>query len=346
MKHSTYAIVAAAAALIISGCNSKSNEIVFDYEALNAQAAQEYLQPVHPGVPGETPFWNIFSTKYIYAPVFSFEAVDGATNYCLSIPSGEESVFVCNNTPVISLSPIWAELPVGWLEATMQATGADGKAVGDAVSLKFEKDNPFCGPYPPAPRGYREAAIMGAEYLHKSAMGQSWLPGPDPSLEYRLNCYACKIWSGTIQTELFLASHKPEYKDEAMQIARNAAECLMKNAQPADAPLAFFPPTYYYTNEEEGIQGVLNRNVGNTMFLEAVYAATALMDMYDATGEQRYLDFAANIANTYKKLQAQDGSWPVKVKYETGEPLNGARCLPSIILRMTQRLNLDRKSVV
>ena len=339
MKRSFSAIIVATVALVIAGCGSKSEGIVFDYEALNAQAAQEYLQPVHPGVPGVTPFWNKFSTKYIYAPVFSFEAVEGATNYCMSFDGS--SVFVCNNAPVISLSPIWAELPVGWLEATMSATDSEGKAVGEPLKLKFEKDNPFCGPYSPAPRGYREAAIMGAEYLHKSAMGQSWLPGPDPSLEYRLNCYACKIWSGTIQCELFLASQKPEYKDEAMQIARNAAECLMKNAQPGGAPLAYFPPTYYYTNEEEGIQGVLNRNVGNTMFLEAVYAATAMMDMYDATGEQRYLDFAINIAKTYQRLQAEDGSWPVKVKYETGEPLNEARCLPSIILRMTQRLNLS-----
>lgn len=344
MKISSTLFLTAAAVccMMTAGCDGNKSQIPeFDYDALNEQALEEYLQPVHPGIRGEIPFWNKFATKYIYAPVFDFDDVENAKGYTFTAEAGGKFFVFDSDDPRTPLTEIWNDIPVGPVKLIVQAYDGQGGSLGEPQSRSFEKDNPFCGPYDPAPRGYREAAVMAAEYLHKSAIGQSWLPGPDPAMEYRLNCYACKIWSGTIQTELFLASQKPEYKDEALTIARTAAECLMKNAQPADAPLAYFPPTYYYTNGEEGIRRVLDSNVGNTMFLEAVYASTALMDMYDATGEQRYLDFAAAIAETYKKLQAEDGSWPVKVKYLTGEPINDVRCLPSLILRMAQRLKMQ-----
>ena len=306
---------AIAAAVLLAACNQPYQNPLesLDYDALNAQALEEYLSPVHPGVPGEVPFWNKFATKYIYAPVFEFEQVDGAANYCLSIPSGGESLFVCNNAPVIALSPIWNELPVGWIEATMQATGADGMAVGSPVALKFEKDNPFHGPYEPAPIGYRESAIKAAKALHDSPLGQSWTGGNKPDTTYFYNCYACKIWSGIAQTECFLAREVPEYHDAALAIARNACDGLIAIAQPEGAPLAFFPPTYYYGENNEISTSVLRFNVGKTMFLEATYAANALLDLYDLTKEEKYLDHALGIAKTYQRLQAEDGSWPVKL---------------------------------
>ena len=332
--------IAATLLCILSACASKPKDLLsqLDYEKLNAQALEEYLQPVHPGVPGEVPFWNKYSTKYIYAPVFGFDALEGAVNYCLSISAGEDAVFVCNSEPVISLSPIWNELPVGWLDATMQASDADGKPVGEPVKLRFEKDNPFCGPYDPAPRGYRETAIKAAEFLHNSRLAQSWANGGEPDMIYQYNCYACKIWSAIVQSECFLAKEKPEYKDDALRIAHTVADALISHSQPESAPLAYFPPTYYYAQEGDGIVRVLDFNKGNTMFLEAVYAARAYLDLYDTVGEEKYFEAARHIADTYKKLQAKDGSWPVKVNYTTGEPVVEARCMPGNILGLAGRL--------
>lgn len=331
--------VAAVCCMMAAGCNVGKDKLAdLDYAALNAQALEEYLQPVHPGVRGEVPFWNKYATKYIYAPVFDFDDVENAVGYTYTAEAGGQYLIFGNESPRAALSDIWAEIPVGPVTLTVQAHDGQGESLGAPQSCTFEKDNPFCGPYDPAPIGYRESAIRAAEFLHKSAIAQSWIPGPDPSMEYRLNCYACKIWSGTIQTECFLAKMKPEYRDEALDIARRAADFLIANAQPADAPLACFPPTYYNSPKGGGIEKVLELNRGNTMFLEAVYAATAMMDIYDATGDQKYLDLACNIAETYKKTQAEDGSWPVKVKYATGEPINEVRCLPALILQLAQRL--------
>ncbi len=333
-----YLLSAVALCLIAAGCTGKKAVPELNYEALNAQALQEYLQPIRAGVRGQTPFWNGYATKYIYAPVFDFDDVEGAAKYQYTILArGQKFVFKDEN-PRAALSPVWNQLPVGPVELRLTAMDAAGKILGQDQTRTFEKDNPFCGPYDPAPRGYREAAISAAKALHDSPIGQSWAKPGKPDTTYFYNCYACKIWSGIAQTECFLAREVPEYRDAALQIARNACDGLMAFSQPEDAPLAFFPPTYYYGDNWEAKSSVLRFNKGKTMFLEATYAANALLDVYDLTKEQKYFDHAVGIAKTYQRLQAEDGSWPVKVIWETAEPVNNARCLPADILMLANRL--------
>ena len=96
---------------------------------------------------------------------------------------------------------------------------------------------------------YAGAALLTADYIHRSPIGQLWLGSGEPDLGYRFNSYACKIWSATIQCECFLAAHNKELKDEAMTIARNAAAALMKYSRPEGEPLAFFP-LFFISSEE------------------------------------------------------------------------------------------------
>lgn len=339
---------AALACLMCAGCSGNSRRPVpeLNYEELNAQALQEYLQPVHPGVRGKTPFWNGYSFKFIYAPAFDFDDVPGAISYIYSVTAGDKFLQFSAPTPRESLSQVWNNIPVGPVMLSVRGVDDTCGPVGPAQTRSFAKDNPFCGPYDPAPRDYLEAAIQDALYVHNSPIAQGWLKDTIPDMEYNLNCYPSKIWSGTIQTELFLASQRPEYREEAMQIARNAADALLATAQPADGPLPYLTPTYYCP---EGvtliwyIQRVIDLNRDNTMFVDAVMTAKAMLDIYDATGDKKYFDLALNIANTYKNLQAEDGSWPVKVNWNTGEPLTSARSMPTSILQLAQRLQDDYK---
>ena len=55
-------------------------------QRLAEMAAEEYLTPVHPGS-SERPFWNGFAKKFIYAPAFDFQAVEGATEYLYKVTS-------------------------------------------------------------------------------------------------------------------------------------------------------------------------------------------------------------------------------------------------------------------
>ena len=339
MKQSFSTAAVLCCIMLLAACaGNKPKGPELDYEALNAQALEEYLQPIHPGVRGEVPFWNAFATKYIYAPAFDLDDVEGAAGYTYTAEAGGQFFIFGNESPRAAISDIWTEIPVGPVELTVQAYDGEGESLGEPQKCSFEKDNPFCGPYDPAPIGYREAAIKTAKALHDSPVGQSWANPGKPDTTYFYNCYPCKIWSGIAQTECFLAREVPEYHDAALQIARNACDGLIAFAQPDGAPLAFFPPTYYYGDNWEEKSRVLRFNKGKTMFLEATYAANALLDFYDLTKEQKYFNHAVGIAKTYQKLQAEDGSWPVKVMLETAEPVNEARCLPADILMLANRL--------
>jgi len=346
MKKTLFALLAMACCLGTS-CSSNPRQIPeFDYEALNAQALAEYQQPVHPGVRGQVPFWNGYSFKFIYAPAFDFDDVPGAISYIYSVTAGGKFMQFSAPTPRAALTQVWNNIPAGPVILSVRGVDDTCGPVGPAQTRTFTKDCPFAGPYAAADVDYLEAAVKDALYVHNSPIAQGWLKDAIPDMEYNLNCYPSKIWSGTIQTELFLASQKPEYKDEAMTIARKAADALLATAQPADGPLPYFTPTYYCPEGDTliwYIQRVIDLNRDNTMFVDAVMTAQAMLDIYDATGEKKYFDLARNIANTYKDLQAEDGSWPVKVNWHTGEPLNEARCMPTSILQLAQRLQDNYK---
>ncbi len=336
------AIKGAIICALVASCTGRRAVPEFDYEALNAQAAAEYLQPVHPGIRGEVPFWNAYSFKFIYAPAFDFNDVEGAADYLYTVTAGEKAFSFNAASPRQALSPVWNEIPVGDATLCVQALDKDGNPVGEPQSRSFERDNAFHGPYDPAPKDYREAALKAAEFIHRSAVVQGWKKDTLPDLRYMLNCYPNKIWGGTIRIECFLAGQKPEYREEALSVARTAADQLIAQSQGTDGPLPYFPPTYY---GREGdtliwyIQRVIDRNRDYTMFADAVMAADALLDLYDVTGEEKYFDHALHIAETYRNLQAEDGSWPVKVNKNTGEPITDARCMPTSILQLAQRLH-------
>ncbi|MBO4558072.1 MAG: hypothetical protein J5693_05650 [Bacteroidales bacterium] len=337
--------IAAAATVLaffsfLMGCSTPTPP-EFDYDALNQQAAAEYLQPVHPGVKGEVPFWNGYSFKFIYAPAFDFEDVEGAAQYVYSATSGDTSLMFAAESPREALTPVWNSLPIGPVTLTVQAVDGDGQSLGSPQVREFERDNPFTGPYDPAPRGYREAALKAAEFIHKSIIARNWIKDTVPSLEYQLNCYPNKIWGGAIQLECFVARELPQYREEALTAARNAADALIRYAQGPDGPLPYFPPTYFGREGDSlvwYIKRVIDRNKDLTMFADAVMAADGLLDLYDTTKDKKYLDHACRIAETYRDKQAADGSWPVKVSWSTGESITSARCMPTTILTLAQRL--------
>lgn len=326
--------------IVFSSCSRKKVDLSsLDYGALKEQALQEILQPVHPGVKGEVPFWNKFAFRYIYAPVFDLDEVEGAGSYVFTATAGDVTKSFTADTPTAALSPIWNDIPYGPVRLEVQAVDKEKQPVGEPAVREFTKCQPFAGPYEEPKTGYMEAALKAAEWIH-TYIGSLWLEGTDPDLSYLYNAYPCKIWSGIIQNECFLAKNKPESRDSALKIAHNVADALIENSLPEEEPLAYFPPTYYTKKiDEEGLlAGTVHDNSRYTMFVEAVSAADALLDLYDNTGERKYFDHACHIAETYRSRQAEDGSWPMKVDYYTGEPFIDAPCMSADILILASRL--------
>lgn len=325
--------------ILCSCCNSNSSKGNTDFTRINEQAAVEYLQPIRPGYEGRNPFWNKFAQKFIFAPAFDFQKIDGATQYRFTVkPAAEDATqswSFTSDTPTAPLSPIWNEITVGKVQLKVEALDNTGKVIGMAGEREFRRDYPFTGPYPSARRDYRQAAIMGLLFVHNMPEIQHWATATEPDMNYSHNTYPCKIIGATIRMEVLLAKLLPHYKEEATTIAKNAAQFLIDQSQPEGAPLAFFPPTYY----KNLAASKYDWNQGKTMMMEAISAALGFLDLYDLTGEKKYYDHALGIAETYLKHQYADGSLPTKVDYKTGEPVNNARAMLTTYMNFLLRLH-------
>ena len=302
---------------------------------LAEQAAAEYLTPVHPGGEG-VPFWNGFATKFIYAPSFDFKCVDGAESYLYTATAENGASWSFNAPcPQQPLSPIWGSIPEGTnVTLTVDGLAADGTVVGRAGERTFWRDYGFNPPYTGAVRGYREAAVLGMLYVHTMPQVQNFAKSAEPDMSYVYFTYPCKIIGAVIQMETLLAKTAPIYADNALAIAKNAAAFLMSQARKPGEPLAYFPPTYY----KQFMASAFPENQGKTMAMEAASAGNAYLDLYDATGEEIYLNQALGIADTYLRLQCEDGSWHIKYDFATGEPVNNSKAMLHPLLGYFLRL--------
>lgn len=327
--------------ILLCGCRNtgcKTGDDILDYAKINAEAAESYLEPIRPGYEGRNPFWNGFAKKFIYAPAFDFKKIDGATAYRFTVTpkdkKAEGSWSFTAKEPTAPLSPIWNDIPVGQMRLVVTALKGDGQEIGPAGTREFRRDYPFSGPYTPALRDYREAAVMGLLYVHGLPEIQHWAKHTEPDMDYSHNTYPCKIIGATIRCEVLLAQLIPARKEQALSIARNAAQFLINQSRPENAPLAFWPPTYY--KDLVASKNAENRN--KTMTMEAASAGHAFLDLYDMTGDKTYYDRALGIADTYVRMQRPDGSLPIKVDFITGEPVNDASAMLHPLLEYFQRL--------
>lgn len=327
-----------AACALLTSCSSDKGSICerLDYAKINAEARNRYLDPIRPGYDGRNPFWNGFSKKFIYAPAFDFDEAENAAAYrfTLRTADGKRSWSFTADTPKAALSPVWNDVAAGDIHLEVEAIDADGKTTAKVGERDFWRDYPFCGPYTAPLRDYRQAARMALIHIHFMPEIQHWATHTEPDMNYGHNTYVCKIIGATVRSEVLLAKLLPEHAECATAIARNAAQFLIDRSRPAGHPLAFFPPTYY--KDLIASQWAENRN--KTMMMEATAAGHAFLDLYDLTGDECYYDRAIGIADTYKRLQRKDGSFPIKVDFSTGESVNDACAMLEPLLSYLQRL--------
>lgn len=330
-------------------------------QSLNAQAQAEYLTPIRPFYDGRNACWNAFSTKFIYAPAFDFQPVAKAVKYRYTItlaqavgeavargdddseamenakgPSykalGGKSWTFESDSPNAPLSPVWNDIPVGDVTLKVEALDRRGRVVGIAGERTFLRDFPFEGPYHENVRPYREAAIMAMLYIHSIPQVKAWLTHSVPDLTYKHNTYANKIIGRTVSVEAKLGEYLPQYKEEALQIARSAAQFLINESRPAGDSLAYFPPTYY------GGLIASKKYEGQIITMDPLYAANGFMDLYDATCDTLYYNQAMRMMSTYERLQRPDGSFPIKCWHATGEPIGTGCAMLHPLLNFIRRL--------
>ena len=325
MKRLTMALVAAGAMAAAATTNEELAKLV----------AEDVAKPVRPvGVDGQTEYWNVNATWFMYPPEFAFPASKRADGYRVRIVDANGKVresFQTNS--VVNLVKFWPELPTGRTEVWCDGYHRFGHWTVARNFRVFWKMAPYApGSYPKAPRGYAEAATKCCEYLLEMPWLKTYAETGKPDMTYRLNSYPSKMDAAVIQLMVDYATVAPARREAAMKLAHAAADHLLSLAQPKDAPLAYFTPTYLgdnYTAKEYA---------GMNMLEYPSKAAEALARLYGYTKEEKYLAAAEGIAETYLRLQGKDGSWYLKMYEKDGRPVGENRLHPGSVIRMADAL--------
>ena len=199
------------------------------------------------------------------------------------------------------------------------------------------------GAYPPAARSYREAALRAFAYMTSLPAMRTLVEKGEPEQAYQHNAYVSKTHAAHVNRMLEWARRDPARREEAMRFASASAGYLLSQLEPPEAPLAWWPPTYGRTplrrdpadggakrlamvgSEPEG--AVKYR--GEVMLVYPADVGKAFVAYYGETGDSRFLAAARGIGETYFKTRRPDGSWPLKMRLATGEPVGENTLVPT-----------------
>jgi len=309
---------------IESALPSWEREVV-DWSAARAQAAEESLQPIRPGIPGERPFWNGSAPSFTYAPAFDFKTFKGATAYRFTARVvGMKSatlVFEAEN-PWAPLTPIWKDLPAG--EVILQVQGLkekDGEPIGLAGERRFYRASVFNGPYQAPAFDFRESVRRVCLFQFRSPFFQQFKEARD---HYDMDPYPSKFeGTGVIQSMTILARISPRLPeaDDALLMARNAARHLIRISRPSGDALAFFPPTYSATTRTFNPALAPECQPDNIMMYLPAQVGDCYLDLFDATNDAEFFQAAVRIAETYRKTQLPGGTWYLMADGRSGKRL-------------------------
>lgn len=312
----------AANVLLSAACAAQPIE----WPMYNATEHQACNAPIRAGEPGARPFWNAKAIMYKHAPAFDLKDVAGAAVYVFTLTAhdGSRPLAWTADHPWRPVPPnVWARTPTGACTLDIRALDRDGKALSCVANLQFRRSACFNGPYPEANCTHGWAAERVYAHIATRPYVKQWLTTGRPSDDYDLYCYPAKILGAMIRALVRYPISDAAGAAEAQAIACKMADWLIANSQPADAPLAHFPPTYWGDMRTEAV-----RYAGQNMLIYPASAGIGYLELAEATGERKYREAAVAIARTYLKLQGADGTWPLKMSEKDGTPVVPNRLIP------------------
>ncbi|MEJ7693554.1 hypothetical protein [Daejeonella sp.] len=315
------------------------NNTKADKKSFGAIALMESTVPIRPGEPGKTPFWNIASKRFIHAPAFNYKTLTAATKYKFELTSettGTKLQFESKN-PYAPLSPVWADLPVGYFTIKVTGISTQGESLGTAGEGRYYRAAPFNGIYHQPVMPYDKSAMVALEkLLHKDYI-EYWLTNKAPDPGYQYYRYPTKIYSALIIGALTYGKLKPAEQPRSLTLARTIADFLISVSMPEGNPYQYFPPSYY------GYEAIFKKsnnkiNTSSIMTIISADAGNAYLDLYDVTKDNKYLEAAKRIGETYVKTQMKDGSWYLFVDKDSGKPTASNIAIPTSTINYFDRL--------
>ncbi|MEX2336278.1 MAG: hypothetical protein WD555_03305 [Fulvivirga sp.] len=325
---------------LVSSCaTTAQNE---ENKSYGERALEESAIPVRPGIPGERPFWNGYSKRFIYAPAFDFKEVENSELYKFELVALEDSTQYSfeSKKPYDPLSPVWTDLPVGSYNLLVTGISEGGDILSVAGKREFYRAASFDGIYHETSAHYDSSARVAlSSLLHKDYL-EYWLEHKAPDPSYVLYRYPSKIYSALVigaVSHARLTEGTPE-AERSVNLARIIADNLLSISFKEGTPLEFFPPTYHGYDKIFDKKPDSHMQHEHNMITYAADAGNAYLDLYDLTGDQKYLQAAKNIANTYLKTQLENGSWYLYVSNKTGDPIEEPLTIPTEIINYFDRL--------
>ncbi|HXF62925.1 MAG TPA: hypothetical protein VNK95_14975 [Caldilineaceae bacterium] len=271
--------------------------------------------------------WNVYATRFVDAPVWTWEAPAGTASYRVQVATAHDEARTYHSAqPIFDMAPLWAQIPHGPVDLLIAGLDGDGNEVCTALHKRFAKAPGFAGDeqealdWPAAVRrniAYLLAPARDEVKDYEQGLPRScWSSFEDSVTGQRAHlAYPALHHPSFILAFLLFAEHFPEdsLAPEARRQARQYGDWLLHNRLPAGWVCGLFP----YSTIEEGrfAGGIEGRSI--TLF-RAARAGEAMVALYQACGDPAYLDYARHLANRFVHLQRADGSWPYRVDPETG----------------------------
>jgi hypothetical protein len=332
--------------VLIFSCNLKDKSRSCFEDTKNPVPSKEIFPDV--------PVWNDYARCFIYAPVFKFKPIEGAEyyTYSLTIEPDHKVITWTEDRLENSLSSHWPCIPVGVVSLKVEGLDMEGNSIGIAGVKRFYRSSPFTSVMNAPKKSYHDAAVQALEFIYKLPHVQKWLTSDEPDLYYSLYGYASKIISSLVDGMLVysaLPSTAKEDSVKAMTIALKMGDYLIKISNSKSEVLSSFPPTYDmdFVNKRIKIPNIPNDNGVNTiatinanklMMLYGYEYANVLLNLYDRTKDKKWYDRAVAIADGYRILQLPNGTWYLKLDFNTAQPLDTHMMMPTRLLMFMKRL--------
>ena len=89
---------------------------------------------------------------------------------------------------------------------------------------------------------------------------------------------------------------------------------------------------------EKGDKLTAKKFAGTIMMLYPASVGTAMIRLYQAVKEEKYLDYAKEIGDQYLKLQLENGTWALNLNIADGKAKDKNFCSPTSIMEFLEEL--------
>ncbi len=285
------------------------------------------------------PFWNINSSQFMFVPQFMMPAIPSAKEYIYTATDCEGKIHTFTaESPIEPLNTIWKDIAVGFVTLTVEAVNKNTGKKYLAGTRSFYKMQGFPGrdALPKRACSYKECATKAFRFVFNDPTTQYWLKKGYPDPDYYHNVYPAKMISSIVKAMIAYAELEPENAEAAMKLAKNAADYLLSITYDDSYALSGLPPTYSFKGLNKEI---VDKNApmawGRREQLMIIYPASAgsmYLMLEKATGEKKYFDAAARIAQYYKDKVLECGSWYLLLDAKSGKPVGPNVCVSVQVL--------------